>query len=360
MEAWFRSVLEGRRKSIVAVFLRRLLFPAGCLFGCVAALRAWSYQRRLRATHHAEVPVISVGNITVGGTGKTPFVIYICKLLIDAGEHPAILTRGYGATTPEEADEPQIFARHLPDVKVIVNADRVTGAAQAVQTGATVLVLDDGFQHLRLARDLNLVLLDTTHPFGNGQPLPAGLLREFKSALRRASALCFTRHPQLENSLSASSKNPAAEFFSVIPPEVKNDPLLSSLPKFSAAHIATGLLSLAETKHDLDFLRNLRVIAVSGIARPDAFHQTLRLHGAKIEKSFDFPDHHVYTEIDLRTLKLAAVTHSATLITTEKDAVKLRSIIAPEDQDETLVLAVGIRVVDADQFRELVLGVVRD
>ncbi len=249
------------------------------------------------ASKRAGVPVLCVGNLTVGGTGKTPAVAWVVETLTRAGRKPAVLMRGYGA------DEDRLLERLLPGVPVVVDADRVAGAAKAVAGGAKVLVMDDGFQHRRLHRDLDLVLLDATDPFGGGHLLPWGRLREPREALARAGAVLITRADQA-----------APEALSVLRSEI--------------ARLAPKAL-VAEAAHapvDAEGLQGLRVFAVCGIGNPGAFRKTLEDSGATVTGMRAFPDHHAYSPQDVETVNAAA--SGLPVVTTQKDWVKLEAIPA--------------------------------
>ncbi len=237
----------------------------------------------------AGIPVICIGNITVGGTGKTPMVGWVVEVLKKAGKHPAILTRGYGG------DEPKLLARF--GVPVVAEPDRVKGAAIAKEKGADVLVMDDGFQHRRLARDLDLVLVDATDPWGDGHLLPWGKLREPREALGRAGAVVITRSDQVQ---------PGA--LRVLREEI--------------GRLAPKAL-LAEAVHEPvggEDLREKRVLAVCGIGNPEAFRKTLEGLGAQVTLKA-FPDHHAYTAADV--VAIVGTAGDLPVITTEKDWVKL-------------------------------------
>ncbi len=340
MENFFRSVLEGRCGA-GGIVLRAALAPLGILYGLAGAARAAAYRYGLAPSHQAGAPVISVGNLTVGGTGKTPFTLMLCRLLRELGRQPAILTRGYGAAVPAAADEVKLFRRLLPEVEVHAGADRVAAATAAVAAGADVLVLDDGFQHLRLRRDLDIVLVDVACPFGGGWPLPAGLLREFAGSLARADLVCLTR-------CRSAGEKEVRELAEKIRRRFPQLPLLHS------RHAPARLATLAGAEKDLGTLRGLRVVAVSGIGRPEAFGQTLIDLGAEVVDTLVFPDHHRYRRDDVRVAELAAATRSATLVTTEKDAVKLASLPASENPGDFLVLGIDLEVEDAAPLVERV------
>lgn len=294
---------------------RGLLVPFSLLYGGAIGVRNVYYDRWRGAVHDATVPVISVGNLTVGGTGKTPLVIEIVRHLQAWGRRPAILTRGYKATRGGPADEVLEFRDALPTTPVIVNRDRVAGAAAACAAhGADCLVLDDGFQHRRLARDLDLLLISAIGPPNIGELLPAGRLREPLSSLRRADVLVITRCNQVD-----------AEHVEAITARLRhyapNPPILRAAvePDVLVAHEGWRL-SPAE-------LTGRRVLGVCGLGDPRTFVSLVReLSGAGSATEI-FSDHHRYDADDVRTICAAAERNGAELVvTTRKDWVKLRPL----------------------------------
>jgi len=249
------------------------------------------------APAHAGVPILCVGNLTAGGTGKTPAVAWVVEVLRRAGRRPAVLTRGYGG------DETVLLERLLPGIPVIVEPDRVAGAARAVSAGADVLVMDDGFQHRRLHRDLDLVLLDATDPFGGGHLLPWGRLREPKEALGRAGAVLITRADQ------------------AAPEAVRG--IREEIARLSPKAL---IVEAVHAPVDVEGLKGLRVFAVCGIGNPGAFHRTLAGFGASVAGSWDFPDHHAYRAADVEAVNKAAA--GLPVVTTQKDWVKLEALPA--------------------------------
>ena len=171
-----RDILSGRQTGPVAALLRATLSAASVPYAAAMRVRRDAYRRGVLASHAAGVPVICVGNVTTGGTGKTPMVAWVVRRLLENGFAPAILTRGYKSSAGQ-SDEAELLRRSLPaSVPIVVNGNRLAGAQAARQQGANVLVMDDGFQHHRLRRDLDIVLIDATNPFGFGRCLPRGLL----------------------------------------------------------------------------------------------------------------------------------------------------------------------------------------
>ena len=293
-----------------------LLVRASRIVERVNAVARGLYASGALRTHRAAVPVISVGNLAMGGTGKTPLVAAIARFLREQGARPAILTRGYrrrdarprlvsGAPTPpweEIGDEPALLALLLPDVAIAVDADRVRGAATAVgEAGATHLVLDDGFQHWRLARDLDIVVVDAGDPLSERRPR-----REPPGALARAD---------LAVAVNANREAVAAAL-----------PALSSqapgLRLIGMVLRATEVI-LGGSRHPADWLRGRRVVPFAAIAGPERFFATLETLGADIGEAYSFPDHHACSRDELDLILKRAGELDAVPIVTGKDAVKL-------------------------------------
>lgn len=274
-------------------------------------------------------PVISVGNLTVGGTGKTPMVLLLAGMLKDRGLRPAVLSRGYGGkstadvlvvsdgrhvfTGPEEAgDEPVLIARRLKDVPVLAGPKRaITGQYALEHFDVDVILLDDGFQHRYLKRDLDIVLLDSRQPLGNGFLLPRGPLREPPSALGRAGVIALTR-------AGDGDAGPIDERLSG---------MLSGRVVLRTRVRPTSLAAPDGEELPLSFLQGKRVFAFAGIARPDSFRQTIESLGVAIAGFRAFPDHHRYRAEDLSRIEdKAALARADILLATEKDIVKISGI----------------------------------
>ncbi|MBM4380369.1 MAG: tetraacyldisaccharide 4'-kinase [Deltaproteobacteria bacterium] len=284
------------------------------LFGLAVSARGALFDSGLLRQHRVEgLRVLSVGNLSVGGTGKTPAVGWLAAALAAQGQRVAVLSRGYGRrgrrplrvqsshTAAEVGDEPLLLARALPEVPVYVGADRVGLAAWARAEGATWALLDDGFQHRRLARDVDLLVVDAASPFGNGRLLPAGPLREPVSAARRASAV-WLRCARADEPVPAP---------------------LAHLPVIRACHAPDAVLDAAGTRHPLAALQGTRVLAFAGLARPGGFFAGLARLGAEVVEGRAFPDHHAFTGEELARLARDAGRAGARCITTAKDAVRL-------------------------------------
>jgi tetraacyldisaccharide 4'-kinase len=274
-------------------------------------------------------PVVSVGNLTVGGTGKTPMVILLAGMLRDRGMRPAVLSRGYGGKStsevlvvsdgrqilagPEEAgDEPVLIARRLKGIPVLAGAKRaLTGRYARENFGVDVMVLDDGFQHRWIHRDLDIVLLDSRQPLGNGLLLPRGPLREPPAALVRAGVIVFTR--------SEDSTGPSMD------KELSG--ILSGRPVLRTRIRPTKFVGADGTELPLSFLAGKKVFAFAGIAQPDSFRQTLEGLGGVIAGFRAFPDHHRYTAEDWGRIEHdAGLVRADLVLATEKDLVKLQGI----------------------------------
>lgn len=296
-----------------------ILPPLSTLYGAVTRTRLALYRRGTFRTTKLNRPVISVGNITAGGTGKTPLVEWVAKTVAGTGKKVCILTRGYGrenpqqqvvvsdgttilATPAESGDEPYLLATNLlGSAAVISNANRVSAGRYAIETFNTDgFVLDDGFQHLRLARDLNIVTIDATNPWGGGQLLPHGLLREPLSGLARADCVVLTRCDQVEN-------------VDTIRAEIRN---VIRGPVFeSSMRAVNALMSIGP------------VAAFCAVGNPGSFFVQLRRHGYELAIEKAFTDHHSYTQKDVDELVADATRAGAkALVTTAKDGVKLRSL----------------------------------
>lgn len=316
MDARGPASAAGQRRSMTLT--DALLAPFSLLYAAAVGGRNCYYGAWPGAVRDAGVPVISVGNITVGGTGKTPLVIEIARRLLDRGRRPAIVTRGYGARPGQPADEVLEFRDALPAAPVIVDADRVRGAAAArAQHAADVVVLDDGFQHRRIARALDLVLIDALNPFGNGWLLPAGRLREPLRNMRRAHALIVTRANQAESAALAALETRLRE-------------LAPAAALYRANVVVDRLVDSTGTSHPPASIRGRRVLPVCGIGNPRTFFHALGELGADCAPPRIFPDHWPYSAADAVALAARALAAGAALVvTTRKDWVKLAPLWPP-------------------------------
>lgn len=304
----FLALIRGEARGPFAALARFGLWLLSLGYGVAVRLRNLAYSRGWVRTHRVDRPVISVGNLSVGGTGKTPCVEYVADFF--RGEHQvAILSRGYGAQHGPN-DEALVLEENLPDVPHLQGPDRVDLANRAIEElESDVLVLDDGFQHRRLARDLDLVLIDATDPWGLGHLLPRGLLREPLSGLRRADAIILTRCDQ--GAVGAVRDWIARRF--------------PGKPIAEAVHEPVALKNTAEERPLVE-LKNRPVGAFCGLGNPEAFRRTLGDLGATVADFRAYPDHHPYGRDDVEGLARWAesLPGDAWLVTTQKDFVKLR------------------------------------
>ncbi|QOJ13898.1 MAG: tetraacyldisaccharide 4'-kinase [Planctomycetia bacterium] len=316
-------------------FVATLLSPAAAIYGAAVALRNRRYDRGRSAVIRAPVPVISVGNLTVGGTGKTPVVMEIVRRLRGIGVRAAVVTRGYAAAAGQTADEVLEYQEALPDTPVIVNPDRVRGARDAAaEHGAQCIVLDDGFQHRRLARDLDIVLIDALAPWGGERLLPAGRLREPLSSLRRAQAVIITRANQTADARCAEIEQRVGK-------------LAPQAVCIRSEVRALGLRGVGSDAHPPHAASQMSVLAVCGIGNPVTFEALLRDCGARPITIRRFRDHHRYTVRDVEGLVRDASQRGATaVVTTRKDWVKLAPLWPPAPAAGLLRLDVEARLLD--------------
>jgi len=316
----FRKLISGQKSGPGAALLRLLLGFAAAGYSIAVRLRNFLYSAGWLKAHRVDATIISIGNITVGGTGKTPLVVWLCKEIISDSQC-AILTRGYKAgkgsrdKTQDYRDEPAILAESCPEVKVIVNPDRVAGSKEAISKfGAKVLVMDDGFQHRRLVRDLDIITIDGTQPFGYDKMLPAGLLREPVTSLKRAGAVVITRSDQVtEAELSQLEKT-----LQIINPDM----IIAR-----SIHAPTYVKSADNQEISLDHLKDKKIFAFCGIGNPDAFLNTIKTIGCELVGSKVYNDHHHYTDDCLADIYEQAECLKADLIlTTQKDWTKIKRL----------------------------------
>ncbi len=310
--AWYGRVVRGVEPGPGAACARLGLGVVSLGYGLAVAARNRAYDRRRLRTYRASVPVISVGNLTLGGTGKTPMVEWVARRLRARGLRVAILSRGYGGDTGLN-DEGTVLEENLPDVPHLQGADRSLLARTAVEElESQVLVLDDGFQHRRLERDLDLVLLDALDPFGAGRMFPRGLLREPLRSLRRASVVVLSRADLVDE----SARN---EIRRIVTAQAGERPWVL------ARHAPVALVNALESTMPLAGLRDQSIAAFCGIGNPEGFRRTLAGLIGRDPPMLAFPDHHPYSASDLRKLEEFAIETRADLVlTTQKDLVKIR------------------------------------
>ena len=354
MKAYVESLIYGRRRSLVVGPILSVLSLLYC--SALYARRAW-YRLPWSGRKTLPCTVISVGNITLGGTGKTPAVIDIAGLILRRGKLPVVISRGYGRLDESlvsivsdghlvqhdparNGDEPVLIADRLTGVPVVVGADRYEASLTALRHfHPDVVVLDDGFQHIRLQRTIDIVLIDAAEPFGSGKLFPAGVLREPLTALKRAHAILITRTDRdrdLSSLKTALRRYTAARIF-------------------TSSHVPLDLVNIAtkETR-PLSSLLQAVVLAFSGIARPAPFLSLLDSLGAVVKSSCIYPDHHVYDRNDLANIfRQAADEQVNMIITTEKDAVRLNAM-RPEG---IWAIRINLKVAESEAWERMLLEV---
>jgi tetraacyldisaccharide 4'-kinase len=316
MQQWYNRVITGEAVGVIPAVLRWLLSWCALIYGQIIHWRNIAYSRGWKRVTRLDVPVISVGNITTGGTGKTPTVIMIARCLSEAGLKPAILTRGYGAKKGQRPDEVLVIEQECPGVPVVINPDRIAGGKEAIaRHQADVLILDDGFQHRRLWRDLDIVLIDATSPLGIPGMLPRGTWRESPASLARAQQIILTRCEQVSTELTDLAAGLLTQW--VNPRRIYKQ--------------VTEVAGIFDQHGKAVVGRGKTVLAFAGIANPDGFVRTLSDMGMDVSAGCWFDDHHRYVpELDFpEMLQLTATRHPAAWVTTTKDWVKLRALNPP-------------------------------
>jgi tetraacyldisaccharide 4'-kinase len=333
--------VSGKYEGAYTAFARLMFCPPSLVYCCAIQIRNKFYDAGIFKTPSVSVPVISVGNITTGGTGKTPLVAWLAKY-ISSKKNCAILTRGYKATR-ESVDEPALLAQSAGNTPVFINPNRIAGAADAIRNGAEVLILDDAFQHRRLARDLDIVTIDATCPFGYGKVLPAGLLREPLSSLKRADAVIITRADQVE-------KNRIEEIQKTI--KAINPTLVIA----TAFHKPLCIRDSHGVESPPAQLKDKKVFTFCGIGNPDAFSTTVKSLGAVIKGSMIFDDHYHYSKADIdRIVANAGASNADLVLTTEKDFSKIEATWLTETAVKFAYMAVEIELLaGAERITELI------
>ena len=301
--------------------VRLVLAPAALLYAAVVRLRAAVYRRALRPVRRLPRPAVAVGNLSVGGTGKTPLAAWIARYYVARGRRPGILLRGVGG------DEALVHRHLVPEAVVVADPDRVAGAARALAQGAEVLVLDDAFQLLSVARDLNIAVVSAESAEASRWLLPAGPWREGWDALERADAIVVTRKSASREAADALARRLAER-------QPQTPLCVAGLTQECLEGMQSG------TRHGLERLAGRRVLAAAGIADPESLAVQLRATGADVQL-LAYQDHHRYADDDLARLVRGAARADYVVIT-EKDAVKLRGRW-PGDAPEPLIAGLAVR-----------------
>ena len=354
MKAYVENLMYGRRRSLI---VGPILSALSLLYRIALYVRRAWYRFPWAGKKTLPCTVISVGNIALGGTGKTPTVIDIAGLILRKGKLPVVISRGYGRQDESllsivsdgrmvqhdparNGDEPVLIADRLSGVPVVVGADRYQASLAALrQFHPDAVILDDGFQHIRLQRSIDIVLLDAAEPFGSGKLFPAGILREPPSALKRAHAILITRADRVAD----------------LSPLKETVRRYTAARIFTSSHVPLDLVNIATNEtRPLSSLRRTPVFAFSGIARPVSFLSLLESLGAVVKNSGTYPDHYVYDKNDLANIfRQAADEQVDMIVTTEKDGVRLHSL----RPDGIWILRIALNVVESEAWERMLLEV---
>lgn len=341
---FYYKLVSGQLKGRAAVLLRIIFAIAAKIYALIIRLRNLLYDKQILKVHHNKAIVISIGNITLGGTGKTPLVVWLCNFLNHNNLSCAVLTRGYKTQTEKRAtsneipdmitDEPAVLSENCPHAEIIVDPDRVAGAAKAIDKfGVKILIMDDGFQHRRLARDLDIVTIDATRPFGYEKIFPAGMLRESMTSLRRADAVVITRCDQI-------SEYELSKIIQKLQTVNPNMQIVQSI------HAAVNIKSMDGTETSIEQLKGSKIYVFCGIGNPNAFFKTIIDLGAEITGSKVYNDHYQYTQVSLGDIyNKARLAEADLILTTQKDWTKIKSLKLDKKDIQLAYLAIEIKFI---------------
>lgn len=332
-------IIIDKRGKIIFLWekFRRFLVFFSYLFGIGLMIRRFAYACRIKKKAKLNTCLISIGNITLGGTGKTPLVEYVARKFQKNNKKVCVLSRGYRG-----ADEAILFSKRNKDILILTGKNREQNGREAIDKfGVEVILLDDGFQHWPLERDLDIVTLDSTRPIWKERLLPAGTLREKACSLKRAHVFVLTRVGLSE---SEGHINAWLEYLKDINPRA---------PVFLTRHTPEKFINRTGESFSLEFIKDREIIAFSGIAAPEAFEETLKTIGGKLRYAIRYSDHHRYTSGDLEEIARLAE-NGASIITTEKDLVRIN-----DARLDSCLLALVVEIEflkDADKFLEKIFA----
>ncbi len=356
MKDYLLRVINGKENDFKAKIVVVILNVLATIYNGLLKLRALAYKVGLKKSQDLCSPVISIGNITVGGTGKTPLVKFLATEFKQRDLETAILTSGYKSEAEDDlivvsdgkkilvdveqaGDEAYLLARNLEEVPVISGRQRsLTGDYACRKYKPDFIILDDGFQHWQLNRDYDIVVIDGTNPFSNGRLLPSGLLREPVSSLKRANAFVITKADQITGKKLAKIKQEIRAY--------NSDAVI-----ITTKHSPGYLREIGSSKQEKIELKDKRIVAVSGIGNPESFTETLTSLEAEVVEHFKFPDHYQYDTEDIMEIYATATTEDVDMIiTTEKDAVSIETADFSEIIKGDLpfkVLGIEIEIIDS-------------
>lgn len=341
--------IDGTYNSFLAKIFLFLLYIISLIYGLIIRIRFFFYSAGIFKTRQLPCIVVSIGNITIGGSGKTPMAIYLADALTKKGKKVIVLSRGYKSKihgidivsdgknillNPDEAgDEPFLIAKKTKNIPVVIGKDRYKAGLFAIDRfQPDIIILDDGFQHIRLKRDKDIVLIDSIRGFGNGCLLPRGILREPIDSLKRATHI-FVNGSGDKVSLQPLAFNLKPRFFRYKP---------------------SGFVNLTDdTMIEPDKLKNKNILAFAGIANPISFFKTLEGLGIAIKEKMIFPDHHKYNSKDIEKIKTRANSIDC-FITTEKDGVKIKDLLS--ENIIVYALSIDVEICNEPEFIKWVCG----
>ena len=335
MRKYIYNIITGTPKEPLGFLIKILLILLSFLYYIAISLRRFLYKKGVFLSKELDSPVVSIGNITWGGTGKTPLSDKICKYLKASNRKPALLIRGYGS------DEDRLHVLNLNDIPVATGKDRYSNALRLKQEqGSDIFILDDGVQHLNLARKVDIVTINANNPFGNNFLIPAGILREPLSSLSRADIAVITKSDTVEKDtlLFIKSKILKAN---------------NSISIYEAVHSPVSLIDTSGNVVDLEYIRNKKICALSGLGDNNSFLSTLKNLRASIGLEALYMDHHNYLESDLSNIIANAKKENiSTIVTTQKDWVKIEELYNKIDSPgiDFFVLKIEIKIKDEEDF----------
>ena len=342
------DIISGKRTDVFARLARVFLAFLELPYGLVIKIRNLTYDVGLRKINKLDVPVVSVGNLTVGGTGKTPFVAWLAQKYLDEGKFPAIISRGYHADETGWNDEAKELKLLLPEVPQAFSKERFKAAQKLLKqyTGENgtrkidVMILDDSFQYRKLFRENNILLIDATNPFGYNRLTPRGLLREPISEMKRADTVILSR----ADTVDVAERNRLRELVYHFAPGVT---------WVEMVHVPRSLLFLTGKRENIDEIAGKKILAFCGLGNPDAFFRTVAECGAVVKKTVVFPDHHHYTTADRAMIfDLAKMNEAEIVVCSLKDVVKIQDWI--HDEIDLCATVISSRMSETECFlREL-------
>ncbi len=332
---YFYNIITGKNRVIFGSILRPLLILLSFLFFFVVKARCFFYKIGILRSVKLKRPVISVGNITWGGTGKTPLTEAILRRFLQKRKRVALLTRGYGK------DEERVIFQNFPEVSILSGKDKLFNALQAQENSdLDLFLMDDGFQHLSVKRDADIVTINATDPVGNGFLIPAGILREPLNSLKRADMVIITKSDLVDKERLFNLKRLIQG-------------AAGDIDIFEGVHEPAFFYTAFKEKKLLGYIRQRRACVISGLADNNSFSMTLKRLGAIVVSTFSYMDHHKYGETDIAEIAEAVEKNNAdTIVTTEKDWIKLKSIVKDPllKGVELLVLKIELKVKDDEVF----------